>query len=54
MTEVISGLNEGDLVITKTITGTAGQTTSTARPATSLLGGGGGGGARAVTGGLGR
>ncbi|MEI6238185.1 MAG: efflux RND transporter periplasmic adaptor subunit [bacterium] len=48
MTEVISGLNEGDQVITKTIIGTQ---TSTTKSATSLFGGGN---PRTVTGGIGR
>jgi len=45
-TEIISGLKEGDKIITKTITSTTAKTT-TAKSATSLLGG-----ARATSGGM--
>ncbi len=40
VTEVISGLKEGDLVVTKTTTGTATQTTAKTPSVSSILGGG--------------
>jgi len=49
-TEILSGLNEGDLVVTRTIQPTAAQTTQTQQQSGGLripgLGGGGGGGFR--------
>ena len=40
VTEVVSGLKEGDLVVTKTMTGTATQTTTKTPSVSSILGGG--------------
>jgi HlyD family secretion protein len=53
MTEILSGLSEGDQIITKTITSSGGAATQAAAAAPSLFGGGGGrggfgGGARGL------
>jgi hypothetical protein len=42
VTEIIDGLNAGDLVVTKTVTGTTANQTANKTPSvTSILGGGG-------------